>query len=216
MASLRQNLLNRFWYVQPVHVLIVKGSPSECLRTIQDAARPSLQRLHLRNLFMDGRRYFIDPMRDGFRLTSNSRIPWRRRARTSTAAVVYGKISAGGEGMTRIEMWARMRLFFLLDIFLIPTFMSSILVFAPWPPLLIGGLIGALFSLSWIWHHLTAALQAADILYFVEKALEDQSPQNIPILTEGAPDVITQNREFREQWQKFYEQHKNDPPIGES
>lgn len=216
MASLRQNLVRHLWYVQPVSVLIVKGTPSECLRAIQDAARPSLQRLHLRNLFTDGRRYFVDPLRDGFRLTSNSRIPWRRRARTATAAIVQGKMSPAGEGMTRIEISARMRLFFLLDIFFIPVFMTSILVFAPWPPLLIGVLIGSLFSLSWIWHRLTAALQAADIVYFVEKALEDQTPQNIPILTEGTPDVITQNREFRKQWQKFYEQHKNDPPVGQS
>lgn len=211
MTSLRQALLERLWYVHPVTVITVHSTPIDCMQALQSAARPSLQKLHLRNLFTDGRRYFIDARKEGFLMTSNSKIPWRRRARTSVAAIVQGTISPLGEEMSRIQIQARMRLFFFLDIFLIPFFITSILVFAPWPRLLIAIFVILLFGLSWAWHRLTATLQAADIIYFVEKALEDQSPGVMPMLAQGTPQVITQDGEFQEQWQKFYEQHKNDP-----
>jgi hypothetical protein len=204
-------LFNRLWYVYPPVVLAVAASPAACLRALAEAARPSQQRLHLRNLFAGGRRYYLQPRQNGFYLTSNSKIPWGRRARTSFAALMEGQFSdlAGG---TQIRLRARMRLFFFLDIFLIPAFISSILIFAPWSRALIAGLMLALFGLSWLWHRLTATLQAADMVYFVQKALEDLEAFEMPGLQASAPEVITQHQEFREAWQKFYEQHKEDPP----
>lgn len=41
--------------------------------------------------------------------------------------------------------------------------------------------------------------------------MEDWTPKAaVGALAPGGPDVITQEREFREQWQKFYEQHKDE------
>jgi hypothetical protein len=203
-------LLGRLWYVYPSVVMTVQAPPRECLKALALASKPGVARLHLRNLFTDGRRYYLDPRKDGFWLTSNSKIPWRRRARTTVAAVLYGEFSDAGGGGTRIHLRARMRLLFLLDIFIVPAFMTSLLIFAPWSPGVIIALILTLFFLSWMGHRLTATLQAAEMVYFIERALEDIAPVTIPALTAAAPDVITQDREFRQQWEKFYEAHKGE------
>lgn len=208
MTSLRQWFLNRVWYVQPSPIMIVQGLPNDCLRALAEAARPSKDRLHFRNLFMDGRRYYLDVQRDGFQLTSDSAIPWRRKGRSSVAAVLNGSFSPAGEGATRIHLQARMRLLYWLDIFPVPAFMTSILIFAPWPFYTIVGLATMLFLLSWIWHRLTAALQTADMIFFVGKALEDFSPAAPPLLAAGNPQIIATEREFHQQWEKFYAEHK--------
>jgi hypothetical protein len=191
--------------------MTVQAPPRECLKTLALAAKPGVARLHLRNLFTDGRRYYLDPRTDGFWLTSNSHIPWRgRRARTSVAAVLQGDFSDAGVGGTRILLRARMRLFYFLNLFLIPAFMTSILIFAPWPKPVIIALALTLFGLSWFSHRLTAALQAAEMIYFVERALEDIAPVEIPILAAESDNVITQDREFLNQWEKFYREHKSE------
>jgi hypothetical protein len=202
--------LKQLWYVYPPVALTVKASRIECLRALALASRPDVQRLHLRNLFTDGRRYYVEQRKTGFRLTSNSKVPWRRRTRTAVAAVIYAEFSDVGDA-TRILMRSRMRLFYLGEALLIPAFITSLLIFTPWPKLLILALILALFGLSWLAHRLTATLQATEMVYFVEKALEDIAPMDIPMLGASAePDVITQDRDFREQWTKFYEAHKGE------
>jgi hypothetical protein len=210
MAGLWNGLRARLWYVYPPVVLTVDVPPIDCLRAMMEATRPSTDRLHLRNLFAEGRRYFLQPMTDGFLLTSNSKIPWRRRARTSIAAVMTGELSSYGDGGTRLMLRARMRLLYFLDIFFLPSLMTSLLIFAPWPPALISGLAALLYALSFTWHRLTASLQAADMVYFVQKSLEEFTPGEVVSLGGTSPDVITQERDFREQWQKFYEAHKRD------
>jgi hypothetical protein len=209
--------LSRLWYVYPPVAMTVKAGRRECLRALALASKPDVERLHLRNLFLDGKRYYLYPRTTGFRLTSNSKIPWRRRARTAVAAVLYAEFSDVGEGATRLMMRSRMRLFYLGEALLVPGFITSLLIFAPWPKVLIAFLIAVLFGLSWLSHRLTATLQAAEMVYFVEKALEDIAPVDIPILGAGdEPDIITQDREFREQWQKFYEAHKSEAGSDES
>ncbi len=203
-------LLRLLWQVHPPMVLTIQASPAACLQALTQAAKPSSERLHLRNLFVEGRRYYLQPRPEGFHLTSNSKSPWRR-GRTTLAAVVVGRF-AGDGSTTRLTLSARMRLGFFLDVFLIPTFITSILVFAPWPAGVIAGLAALLFGLSWLWHRLTAALQAAEMVYFVQKALEDLPAGQTPALGASAPEVITPNAEFRAQWQKFYDQHKADAP----
>jgi hypothetical protein len=211
-----RRFFGRFWYVYPAMVMTVQAPPRECLKALMMAAKPGVARLHLRNLFTEGRRYYLDPRPDGFWLTSNSSILWRRRARTTIAAVVHGEFSDAGSGGTRIALRARMRLFYIVDIFLIPAFITSILIFAPWPKPLIIALALALFGLSWMWHRLTATLQAAEMVYFVERALEDIAPVEIPILSASSENIITQDREFRQQWDKFYREHKGEQESEES
>ncbi len=210
MAGLRGWLLDRLWYVRPLTALTVRALPNDCVRTLGAATKPNLDRLHLRNLFMDGRRYYVEALKDGFQMTSDTTVPWRRRARTSVAAVLRGHFSASGSDSTVIRMRARMRLLYLLDIFPLPLFITSILIFAPWPKLLIVVLTIALFFLSWVGHRLTASLQAADMIYFVEKVLEEVITTDTPLLGSQSDNVVTPEQDFPEQWRKFYEEHRRE------
>ena len=210
MIGLRRWLLDRLWYVRPMTALTVKALPIDCVRALGAATKPNLDRLHLRNLFTDGRRYYVEALKDGFQITSDAKVPWRRRARTTVAAVLRGNFSASGSDSTVIRMESRMRLLYLLDIFPIPIFITSILIFAPWPKLLIIGLIIALFFLSWTGHRLTAALQAADMIYFVEKVLEEVITTDTPLLASTSENVVTPEQDFPKQWRKFYEEHKGE------
>lgn len=210
MVAVRGWLLERLWYVRPLTALTVRALPNDCVRALGAATKPNLERLHLRNLFMDGRRYYVEVLKDGFQMTCNTTVPWRRRARTSVAAVLRGQFRAADKDSTVIQMRVRMRLLYLLDIFPVPLFVSSILIFAPWPKPLIAALIIILFYLSWAGHRLAAALQAADMIYFVEKVLEEVITTDTPLLSARTDAVITPEQDFPEQWRKFYEEHKHD------
>jgi hypothetical protein len=51
-------------------------------------------------------------------------------------------------------------------------------------------------------------LQAGEMVFFVQKALEDLAPAEVPALPAHSENTVTLEREFREQWDKFYEEHK--------
>lgn len=204
--GLGQRLLGLLWYVHPPTGLMVQSQPAECIKALADAAKPSQRRLEFRNLFTEGRRYYLQPQPGGFRLTSNSKIPWRR-GRTTVAAVLDGAFHQAGADATHISLRARMRAVYFLDIFFVPSFITSIMVFTPWPGGLIAALAAALYGLSWAWHRLAAAMQAAEMVYFVQKALEDLTPYQAPALGAASADVVT--LEFRTEWEKFYHQRQS-------
>jgi len=210
MIGLRGWLLYRLWYVRPMTALTVKALPNDCVRALGAATKPNLDRLHLRNLFMDGRRYYVEVLKDGFQMTSDTKLPWRRRARGTVAAVLRGHFSASGNDSTVIRMQSRMRLLYLLDIFPVPVFMTAILMASPWPKPLIITLTILLFFLSWAGHRLTASLQAADMIYFVEKVLEEVITTDTPLLGSRSDNVITPEQDFPQQWQKFYDEHQRE------
>jgi hypothetical protein len=187
----------------------VRASRDACLQTLLVAARPSQQRLHLRDLFTGGRRYYIQPRKDGFRLTSDTRLIWgSKRQRSRMAAVIDGAFS-GADDVTFVRLSARMSIPYSLSALLIPAFVTSILIYTPWPLTLIAVLALLLFSLSWLGHRFDAAYQANEMVYFVQKALEDLPPAEVPQLEPAGPEVViaSTSDEFWEQWQKFYREH---------
>ncbi len=210
MTGVRGWLLDRLWYVQPLTALTVKALPNDCVRALALATRPNLDRLHLRNLFVGGRRYYVNALKDGFQITSDTSLPWRPRTRGSVAAVLRGQFSASGANSTVIQMRARMRLLYLLNIFPIPLFMTALLIASPWPKPLVITLIITLFFLSWAGHRLSASLQAADMIYFVQKVLEEVITTETPLLNAQTDNVVTPEHDFPEQWHKFYEEHKRE------
>src|SRR5215207_10015722 len=97
------------WQLHPPVALVVRASQRQCLQTLFIAAKPSAERLHLRNVFVGGRRYYLQPQPDGFKLTSDNRLLWGgRRNRSRMAAVVYGKFSSTGEDITLVRLHSRM------------------------------------------------------------------------------------------------------------
>ncbi|MCU0496435.1 MAG: hypothetical protein MUF87_03675 [Anaerolineae bacterium] len=211
--SLWQRLQGWFWFVHVPVVLIVNATPAVCLQTLIEAARPSTQRLHHRNLFASGRRYEFRMIDDSesngaFRMTTTSKVSWHYRRRTSSSAVLIGKFYTMTDEMTRIQLETRIKLLYLLDVFLIPTFMTSIIVFVPWSNAVIVGLIALFYLLSWVAHRYNAAYEANEMIYFVQKVLEDLATGEMKSLETGK-DVVYQD--FERVWEKFYQEHREDP-----
>lgn len=204
------NLLDRLLRVNAPAYLTVGASLDDCLKTLALATRPSLDRLHLRNLFSDGRRYFLRLEGRQFQIKTNQKILWSRRGRTRHAAVLIGTCSAVGEAQTRIELHSRMRLLYFLDIFFIPAFMLSVMIYAPWRPWLIVTLSLSLLGLSWVWHRSNARLQALEMIFFVQKSLEEIGAVELPGLGAQSPDVILDGRSFQQEWTRFMARHHDD------
>lgn len=206
-----QWLLNRVWYVHPAQVMLVRASPAACAQVLAKAAKPSTERLHLRNLFAEGRRYYLRPAEAGFRMHSTQRSPWRRGRRDRVASVLTGRYSEIDAETTRIDLRARIALPFFLDVFLLPGWMSLLLLFGPLPVAVGLGASLFLLLLSWVWHWYSAALQATEMIYFVQVALDDLPAATLPALETGGDPVIY--ADFAQQWQKFYEEHRGEEEV---
>ena len=201
---LGQWILHRVWYTHPRRVLLVHATPAECLLTLAQAAKPSTQRLHLRNLFMDGRRYFLTPHPNGFRLNSTSRPMWRRGRRGRRASVLMGACNPIDDNVTRVDLQAHLMPLFLLDVFVLPAWMGLLLMCGPLPQTTAITASLLILALSWIWHWYTASLQATEMVYFVQVALNDLPEAQVAELAKS--NAVTS--EFTTQWEKFYEQHR--------
>ena len=199
-------ILSRTWYVHPAQRLLVRATPALCVQMLVRAAKPSAQRLDLRNLFMDGRRYDIYPDEVGFRMRCTTRIPWRRR-RTRAATVLYGRCDALESGVTRIELRAQMTLAFFLDVFLLPGWMSLLLIFGPLPQAAGVGASAVLLVLSWLWHRYTAMMQAIDMVYFIQVVLGDMQEESLAQLPAAVDNTIY--ADFDEQWARFYDEQSS-------
>lgn len=209
VRALVRCLLNRVWYVHPTVTLLLQATPAMCLQVISNAARPSVERLHLRNLFTDGRRYYLSEAQNGFQMRSTSTIPWRRRKRTRVAAVLFARVSEVSSGITRIQISSRMPVSYFLDIFILPLWMGALLIFGPLRPQVALAGLGAIFALSWLWHWYGAVLQATEMVYFIQVALEDLKPAEIPSLAAVNQHVVYTQNDFQQQWQKFYDEQKH-------
>jgi len=204
-------VLHHVWYLQKPVTLAVIAPPFAIKQLLAQAARPSTKRLHFRDLFANGRRYKIHEADNGFHVTTTNKVAWHYRRRTNSCSVLYGELTPAGETTTKLHLRVRFRLTYLLDIFWLPAFITSIIVFMPWHTALMTALIVALFGLSWIGHRSHALLEGLEMINFVEKALADYAPQEPAKLAESNIGVIYEQRQdFSEVWERFYEDHKDE------
>lgn len=195
--------------LHPPVLMIVGGTREDALHALVSASKPSSQRLHLRNLFTEGRRYYMQSHKDGFKLTCDSKVPWgSRRRRSPTAALMYGTVNTLSKNVTMIRLRARMRWVYQLAGLFVPTWMALIVVSMPWSLRVMAAVVLALYTLALVGYRLNAALQAADMVFFVQKALEDLPPAPVAGLGQPTPEVVQAQtqRDFREQWERFYEE----------
>lgn len=203
-------ILRLFWRVHPTAVLMVRATPTACLKTLATAAKPSTTRLHHRNLFADGRRYDLSARRGGFRLMTTSKVLWNYRRRTTAAAILLGSLHEMEDGLTRVTMTGRISYVQLLWTVGPPLFMTSMLIYVPWPPILIILVLTTIFGLSWIGNRYNAVLEATEMVFFVQKALEDLDMAEVMALNAPPPDDVTYtDHDFSQAWETFYEQHKD-------
>ncbi|GAB4512144.1 MAG: hypothetical protein OHK0046_11240 [Anaerolineae bacterium] len=202
-------LLAQVWFVHTPVVLMVKATQAEVLQLLVKSAKPSANRLDLRNLFQNGRRYFIQPRTGGFRLTTTRGVVWRFRRRTTAVVVMNGSFADLGDDVTRIQLETRLNVSYFLDAFLIPLFMTSILIYMPWSPWVIGAALLTLYMSSWLGHRYNAALEAGEMVWYVQKVLGDFIPAEIKELSAMTSETIYRyNADFEAAWERFYEEHQ--------
>ncbi|MEO0562700.1 MAG: hypothetical protein AAF125_11330, partial [Chloroflexota bacterium] len=93
LQRLRQWFVKRFWFVFPHFTMLIDLGPNQLYAMLQEAAKPSKDRLHLQEVFLSGRRYRIE-QRDGvISVVTTSKSYWRytegllsTRRRTRSAA----------------------------------------------------------------------------------------------------------------------------------
>ncbi|MDX1995163.1 MAG: hypothetical protein SF029_22465, partial [bacterium] len=174
LEPLVRPLIRRVWSLHSPAVLMIRAQPNIIVRTLATATKPSTQRLQHRNLFAGGRRYFVYARRGGgFRMTTTARVIWRYRQRTNSSAILTGSFSAFGEDATRVQLDSRISLTYVLTGLIVPTFVASIIYFVPWHPAIVVGLIVILYTLSLMGHRYHAALEANEMVWFVQKVLDD-------------------------------------------
>jgi hypothetical protein len=201
-------LLPHVWYLYPPGELLIQAPFEICLETMMTAAKPSVQRLHLSNIFAGGRRYHIQPTPGGFRIVTTHKVFWRQRRRTKPTAILSGRFAPIGDDLTQIELDIRIRTGYLLDFLLLPAFMTSILIYVPWNSTLVTMLIVLLFTLSWFGHRYNAMMEAHAMVWFVKKSLADFIPVQFMALEGDTANVLYDNRDFEEAWQKFYTRYR--------
>ncbi len=217
-GGVRAFFARTLWQVHSPVTVLIGAPPTVCVQTLATATRPSTKRLHHRDLFQEGRRYYLQPLESGFRLTSDTRVfRGERRRRTGSAAVLDGKFSAAGENggmVTLMRLNARMTPAALATALLLPLFISSIVAYMPWDRSIVITLIVALFVLGWVSQRFNAAYQANEMVFFVRKVMEDLPQANVPELVSHGPDLVMErpvngaspSADFMSEWERFYEE----------
>jgi hypothetical protein len=208
--GLRRRVLHHLWYVHQGKHLRLQLTPTQSYKVLETAAKPSVNRLHLRHVFAHGRRYFLRPTDDGgFKMRTTNKVAWYPKRRTTSATNLYGDFQRIDDNTTLLTLHSHMRLHYLVDVFLWPVFMASMLVFMTWGVPIISTLIIALFALSWWSHRFNAQLEAHEMVYFIEKALEDFAPTPPTLPSRQRGDVVIDvPADFSAEWDKFYNEKR--------
>lgn len=191
-----------FWYVYPDVTLVLQAHPVVILETLVKAAKPSTDRLHLREVFRQGRRYDLQALPSGFSMSTTSKVQWHYRRRTVSSSRLDGELVLIDNDTTRLIMRAHFRTPYLLSSMLVPAYVTSILIWMPWPRVIIFSLLAIICWLSWLGHRYNAALEAHEMVYFITKALEDYVPKVSGAL--GIGDTLVYNSDFAQVWEDFY------------
>lgn len=205
---LTKRFIKTVWEVGEPVLLMVDLAPAQCIQLMKTASKPSVSRLHHRNLFVDGRRYQLEPITNGFRMTTTHKIWWQRR-RSAFSAVMNGIFHPFGDDLFQLRLQTHIRLFYFLDIFLLPAFMTSLLIYTPWHPLMIVTLSVVLFGLSWLGHRLNVALEANEMVWFVRTILQEHLAK-IDELSQVNPYIMTFDHDFDREWERFYQSKKGE------
>lgn len=203
-------LKERSLFLHPPVLLAIRLSPSGCYQQLEKIARPSVQRLHLSNLFARGRRYHLQPGTDrGFRMTTTNKVSWHPRRRTAPSAVLRASLESSDESdITYVRLQGQIRLIYLLKSLFWPLFMASMVIYMPWLPLLKGLLVMSLTLAAWMGYRYNAKLEAHDMLFFVEKALDDYIPDSPPLPAQSADVVYGAQQDFVTVWERFYDEQQ--------
>jgi hypothetical protein len=200
--------IRHLWSIQTPSAIYVDVPPEVCLSLLSKASRPSIDRLHLRDTFMEGRRYYIEATSDGFRMTTTSKALINRR-RTESMTILRAQVNGIGERGTSIVFRGHLRPVRFASSLWIPVGMTCLLWPVPWPRMFIVGLLTVIFGFAWAGLRYGAALEIAEMIYFIHKAFENV-PKFVPF---ALPIPSTRNvsgGDFDVLWDQFVRAHQNE------
>lgn len=200
--------LRYLWSIESPSAIHVDAPPEVCLSLLTKASRPSIDRLHLRDAFSDGRRYFIEVTSDGFRMTTNNKALINRR-RTESIAVLRARVSSASDHTTSIIFRGQLQPFRFVSSLWVPFGMVWLLWPVPWPRLFIVGLLAVIFGLAWAGLRFGAALEIAEMIHFIRKAFENV-PKFVPVALPISSEVNISGGEFDVLWDKFLRARQNE------
>ncbi len=205
--------LLKIWYVHHEVTLIAYASPAVCLGVLVTSSKPSIERLHLRNLFVHGRRYhFVSGSHEGFQMRTTSKVPWQHRGRTRSTATLTAKFNALDDDLTQINITANFLPINIIYSLVVPIFFTPLFLFAIWNHPIIRILMTvAIYGLAVIAYRYNAAVDAHDMVYFIEKSLEDFMPNSVSELGSHVPHIHNNRTDFPDAWEKFYQAQTDDP-----
>ncbi|MCA9886851.1 MAG: hypothetical protein KC546_00705 [Anaerolineae bacterium] len=213
-ARLLDLVIQRLWYVLPHRQVQLALSPAVCMHLLQQTARPSARRLEHRGLFVQGRRYDIEPRKQhAFRMTTTRKMEGYMQRRITPSAVVMGLFIEDGQQST-LHLSARMRTRQIFEAIAWPTFFSSLIIYMPWHGLVVGGLVITLYTTAWMGHRYHAALEAHAMMVFIRKVLADHTQSQPPLLTDDRGDIVYDKQAaLMNTWDQLYEEklHQTDP-----
>ena len=198
----------RLWLIETPSAIHVDAPPDVCLSLLSKASRPSIDRLHLRDTFTEGRRYFIEVTSDGFRMTTNSK-RLINRSRTEALTVLRARVSSAGEHRTSIVFRGHLQPFRFVSSLWVPFGMIWLLWPVPWPRLFVVGLLAVIFGFAWAGLRFGAALEIAEMIYFIRKAFENV-PKFVPISLPSSSDTNVSGGEFDVLWDQFVRTRQNE------
>lgn len=203
--------VRHLWIVQDPVAFWVRATPEICLKTVEQAIRPSVKRLHLRETFANGRRYDITRDGAGFRLSSSATSLWQPRQRISAACVMNVRLDTTTDSeQTTLTLIARLRPYAIFNALWIPAMMVYLIGGNPWPRPLIIGILCTLFTLSWASMRLTAAVDAAEMTYFLQKTFEELRHIQPVQLPSPVDDGVIRGSDFDVMWERFVQSQQQE------
>jgi hypothetical protein len=193
------------WYLHPKVSLQLNLPAAQVYNLLEMNSKPSIKRLEYRKLYAAGRRYLMrSDGKGGFSMMTTEKVWWHPRARTRASTVLHGDFETLDAESSRLTLRSNIRLHYLLDVFPIPTFFTSIVVYMWWPVWLLTFLVLALYLLSWLGHRLHALLEAHEMRFFIETILQEYMP-NPPAQLQGVSNIVM-SKDFEQVWDKFVEE----------
>ncbi|MCU0475883.1 MAG: hypothetical protein MUC99_07200 [Anaerolineae bacterium] len=200
----RLNRIRHLWTIQDPVAIWVRLAPDLSMQTVEQSTLPSVKRLHLREAFANGRRYDVFKRPDGFVLASSALTGWNGRQRASAACTLHVHLTTDADhAQTTLTVHAHLRPFAVLNALWLPTLMVYLIGSNPWPQPAIVFVIVSLYALAWASLRLSAAVDAADMTYFLQKTFEEFQHIQPQVLAAPPDPNAVNSADFEQMWERF-------------